>query len=774
MAGKFLSIEEAAAHLGKSPEEVRQLVERRQLSALRDTAGPKFRIEELDRYREEAAEEAAAHNSEGPDGVHAEISGTAGSADAAKEESGLSLDGLELDLNDSAEASLQIEEPATESSSQPVTGKTDKAPIGGSDDELAMASGIELDDLQLGSDSVESGGQQAAAADEVSLVLGVDLEETSNQDAFTNTGSDDSLVIDAGEQADARPTTAGEDQASLVIGDDIEEAPADGPQTIVGASDSLVIGDDEPAAVKPTSTSDDPASLVLGDDLDESPAGGPQTLVGADDSLASGIEDSGPAKSENIAEAASLVAGDDIELSGLDMSLAGSLSGIELGDSDPAGGQAAGGSAVQGGSIGGSFGSDIDLESLVASSAIASDAKAKQSAVEDSLAGSDLFADDISVAEPEGAEGSGILVDSGAGSGASDVGSAISGGSGVFIDGSHVGAVDHDGRLWIGGRIGHGELAAADVELAVRLESHGAKVGVEQVAGVDFALGHLRAILVRRADDRARLDARAAERDGPGLAPVIAAVTFVDSRRAAEFGKNDDQRALQHAAIRQVGHQRGEGFVEFAELLEVKVEVLVVGVVVRMRNLHERNAVLQQPASHQCVLAEIVRAVLFVFFGRLFRNVEHVAAFHQLASLFVALRVDVGLGRAALRRATAYANERVVFDRPIGQNQGIQHPLAQSWAELESTNLMAFRAAQLYDRGEECGPEANAAKYLAGEAAFNACNNAVMTHGGMGYAKEYHVERYLREAIIHRLAPISPHLVLCYIAEKVLGLPKSY
>ncbi len=435
MAGKFLSIEEAAAYLGKSPEEVRQLVERRQLSALRDTAGPKFRIEELDRYREEAAEEAAAHDSEGPDGVHAEISGTAGSADAAKEESGLSLDGLELDLDDSAEASLQIEEPATESSSQPVTGKTDKAPIGGSDDELAMASGIELDDLQLGSDSVESGGQQAAAADEVSLVLGVDLEETSNQDAFTNTGSDDSLVIDAGEQADARPTTAGEDQASLVIGDDIEEAPADGPQTIVGASDSLVIGDDEPAAVKPTSTSDDPASLVLGDDLDESPAGGPQTLVGADDSLASGIEDSGPAKSENIAEAASLVAGDDIELSGLDMSLAGSLSGIELGDSDPAGGQAAGGSAVQGGSIGGSFGSDIDLESLVASSAIASDAKAKQSAVEDSLAGSDLFADDISVAEPEGAEGSGILVDSGSGSGASDVGSAISGGSGVFIEG---------------------------------------------------------------------------------------------------------------------------------------------------------------------------------------------------------------------------------------------------------------------------------------------------------------------------------------------------
>ncbi|MGR8950752.1 MAG: acyl-CoA dehydrogenase family protein, partial [Gammaproteobacteria bacterium] len=108
----------------------------------------------------------------------------------------------------------------------------------------------------------------------------------------------------------------------------------------------------------------------------------------------------------------------------------------------------------------------------------------------------------------------------------------------------------------------------------------------------------------------------------------------------------------------------------------------------------------------------------------------------------------VGLGRAALRRATAYAKEREVFDRPIGQNQGIQHPLARNWAELESTNLMAFRAAQLYDRGEECGAEANAAKYLAGEVAFDTCTNAVMTHGGMGYAKEYHVERYLREAII--------------------------
>ena len=134
----------------------------------------------------------------------------------------------------------------------------------------------------------------------------------------------------------------------------------------------------------------------------------------------------------------------------------------------------------------------------------------------------------------------------------------------------------------------------------------------------------------------------------------------------------------------------------------------------------------------------------------------------------------VGLGRAALHKATEYAKERVVFGRPIGMNQGIQHPLAQNWAELEAANLMAYRAAELYDRGEDCGAMANAAKYLAGEAAFKACNTAIMTLGGMGYAKEYHVERYMREALIHRIAPITPHLILCYIAERVLGLPKSY
>lgn len=134
----------------------------------------------------------------------------------------------------------------------------------------------------------------------------------------------------------------------------------------------------------------------------------------------------------------------------------------------------------------------------------------------------------------------------------------------------------------------------------------------------------------------------------------------------------------------------------------------------------------------------------------------------------------VGLGRVALQRATAYAKDRNVFNRPIGMNQGIQHPLAQNWMELEAANLMVMRAAWEYDSGKDCGASANAAKFLAGEAGFNACQQAVMTHGGFGYAKQYHVERYLRESLIPRIAPISPQLVLCYIAERVLGLPKSY
>jgi acyl-CoA dehydrogenase len=134
----------------------------------------------------------------------------------------------------------------------------------------------------------------------------------------------------------------------------------------------------------------------------------------------------------------------------------------------------------------------------------------------------------------------------------------------------------------------------------------------------------------------------------------------------------------------------------------------------------------------------------------------------------------VGLGRCALGRAAAYAKQRIVFDRPIGQNQAIQHPLAANWMALEAANLMVYKAASLYDAGKPCGAEANASKYLAGEACFDACQQAVMTHGGFGYAREYHVERYLRESFVGRIAPVTPQLILCFIAERVLGLPKSY
>lgn len=134
----------------------------------------------------------------------------------------------------------------------------------------------------------------------------------------------------------------------------------------------------------------------------------------------------------------------------------------------------------------------------------------------------------------------------------------------------------------------------------------------------------------------------------------------------------------------------------------------------------------------------------------------------------------IGIGRAALARAARYARERIVFNRPIGMNQGIQHPLAKCWAQLEAANLMVMKAATLFDQKLECGIEANAGKYLAGEFAFEACHTAMLTLGGMGYAQEYHVERLLREVLIPRTAPVSPHMILNFLAEKALGLPKSY
>jgi acyl-CoA dehydrogenase len=134
----------------------------------------------------------------------------------------------------------------------------------------------------------------------------------------------------------------------------------------------------------------------------------------------------------------------------------------------------------------------------------------------------------------------------------------------------------------------------------------------------------------------------------------------------------------------------------------------------------------------------------------------------------------IGLGRDALKRAAAYAKERVVFGRPIGQNQGVQHPLAENWAYLESAWWMTMRAASLYDAKKPCGAEANAAKFLGARAAFDAATRAVMTHGGMGYSKEFQVERLFRESILTRIAPVTEQLILSFIAENVLDLPKSY
>ena len=134
----------------------------------------------------------------------------------------------------------------------------------------------------------------------------------------------------------------------------------------------------------------------------------------------------------------------------------------------------------------------------------------------------------------------------------------------------------------------------------------------------------------------------------------------------------------------------------------------------------------------------------------------------------------VGIGLAAIRIASEYAKQRVVFDNPIGSYQAIAHPLADSWAHLQGAELLALRAAELFDRGLACGAEANAAKYLAADAGFTACDVALQTHGGFGYAREYHVERLWREARLFRLAPISQEMVLNFLSERVLGLPKSY
>jgi acyl-CoA dehydrogenase len=144
------------------------------------------------------------------------------------------------------------------------------------------------------------------------------------------------------------------------------------------------------------------------------------------------------------------------------------------------------------------------------------------------------------------------------------------------------------------------------------------------------------------------------------------------------------------------------------------------------------------------------------------------------AERIIASNAATGIGRAAVRRAVAYANDRIVFDRPIGQNQAVAHPIAEASMRLDAAQLMIDKAAWLLDNGQECGKEANMGKYLSADAAFKAADVAIQTHGGYGYGKEFHVERYFREARLKRIAPIPQEMVLNYIAEHVLGLPRSY
>ena len=158
---------------------------------------------------------------------------------------------------------------------------------------------------------------------------------------------------------------------------------------------------------------------------------------------------------------------------------------------------------------------------------------------------------------------------------------------------------------------------------------------------------------------------------------------------------------------------------------------------------------------------------------------EEGKGFHYILHSLNPERVLIGaeaiaIGQDALERAARYARERVVFGRPIGENQAIQHPLAERWMQLEAAKLVAQKAAWLYDNGLPCGAEANASKFLGARAGYDSCLQAVLTHGGFGYAKEYHVERLLREVTLTRIAPVTEQLIQCYIAEKVLDLPKSY
>ena len=165
--------------------------------------------------------------------------------------------------------------------------------------------------------------------------------------------------------------------------------------------------------------------------------------------------------------------------------------------------------------------------------------------------------------------------------------------------------------------------------------------------------------------------------------------------------------------------------------------------------------------AHEDVVGEVGRGFQYLIDGL---NPERI----------IVCMEGVGIGRAAIDMAVGYANSRVVFDRPIGMNQAVAHPLAECWTHLEAAAVMGMKAADLYDSHQPCGAESNAAKFLGAEAGFRACDQAMQTHGGYAYAKEYHIERLWREVRLLRLAPISQEMVLNFISTKVLGLPRSY
>lgn len=165
--------------------------------------------------------------------------------------------------------------------------------------------------------------------------------------------------------------------------------------------------------------------------------------------------------------------------------------------------------------------------------------------------------------------------------------------------------------------------------------------------------------------------------------------------------------------------------------------------------------------SDDRVIGEVGKGMSYLFSGL---NPERIVVSYE----------QLGIGRRALELASEYAKSRVVFDRPIGKNQAVQHPLADSWMRMHAAQLVATEAAQLYDAGKSCGAESNTAKYLATEAAFEVCDRAMQVHGGFCYAKEYHIERMWRESRLLKIAPVSQEMVCNFIAQKMLGLPKSY